>query len=323
MRRVPAILLAIGLALVIASGGTTIGGLIVLKRFDSAIGRGNLLDPGARAGGQVSGPLNFILVGSDRRVGNPSSGARSDTIIIAHVTRALDHAYLISVPRDLVVAIPPGEGYQGGKTKINAAIEMGQGGANGVRVLSRTLTDLVGVQFAGAAVVEFSGLTKAVDLVGGVQMCVDTRTVSIHTHRVFETGCRHMNSDEVLDYLRQRDYPDGDYTRQRHQQQFLKAFLSKASASVSTPAQLNNLMKAVGSALTVDTDGRPLSDLLYGLRGIGPDRLTGVRIPSTPVDWEGESAVAETGDAKGLYAALQSDHIDAWCAAHSEWVNSL
>lgn len=323
MRRLPPILLAVGLALVLVAGGTTVGGLIALKRFDAAIGRGNLLDPQARAGSPVSGPLNFILIGSDRRVGNPSNGARSDTIIIAHITRALDHAYLISVPRDLIVDIPPGEGYQGGKSKINAAIEFGKGGANGVRLLSHTLTDLVGVQFAGAAVVEFSGLTKAVDLVGGVQMCVDTRTVSVHTHRVFEPGCRHMNSAEVLDYLRQRNYPDGDFTRQRHQQQFLKAFLSKASTSVNTPTQLDDLSKAIGSALTIDTGGRPLSDLLYGLRGIGPDRLTGVRIPSTPVDWDGESAVAATGEAGGLYAALRSDRIDAWCASHSEWVNSL
>ena len=72
-------------------------------------------------------------------------------------------------------------GFAGATSKINAAFQYGQGGASGTRLLSQTLTDLIGIKFDGAAVIEFSGLERAVDLVGGVTMCVDVRTVSIHT----------------------------------------------------------------------------------------------------------------------------------------------
>ncbi len=125
-----------------------------------------------------------------------------------------------------------------------------------MQLLSRTLNDLSGIRFDGAAAVRFDGLKQAVDLLNGVNLCVDVPTTSIHTRKFFPVGCRLMNSTDVLDYLRQREqYADGDFTRQRHQQQFLKAILQRAASTgmLTNPVKLDQFIRSVGSAMTVDT----------------------------------------------------------------------
>lgn len=317
--------------LVLVAGLGLLGGWTLVHRFDRALDRGLLLAPGARAGaGQAAhagprGPLNFLLIGSDYRSWNPGMGGRSDTIIVAHVPAGLDRAYLVSIPRDLRVSVPATLDFPGAVTKINAALEFGHGGDRGVQLLSQTLTDLTGVHFDGAAVINFTGLQRAVDVLGGVAMCVDTRTVSVHTGAVFETGCRVMRPAEVLDYLRQRNFTDGDFGRQRHQQQFLKALLGRMTDAgvLANPVKLDALLQAVASSMTVDTGGLALPDVAFALRDLQPEAVVGVRLPYTMDTIEGTSYVLAAPEADGLYMALRDDDLGAWVRAHRRWVNQL
>jgi LCP family protein required for cell wall assembly len=328
-RRWRRILIAVGLSLAVLVGLVALGGTLLVKRLEDAFTHGTLLDPQARTGsGDVSGPMNFLLIGSDYRTTDPTAGQRSDTIIIAHVTRSLDHVYLVSIPRDLLVTIPPdpAQGFSGSSDKINSAFDVGNGGPAGIQLLSRTLTDLSGAKFNGAAAIRFDGLKQAVDLLGGVNMCVDVTTTSIHTGRTYRVGCRLMNSADALDYLRQREqYPDGDFTRQRHQQQFLQAMVQRASQQglLTNPVKLDQFTHAVASATTVDTGDYALSDLALGLRGIHADQMTGVKVPSYSDTINGTSYVVATPDASGLYAALRNDDLGDWTREHPQWVNGL
>jgi LCP family protein required for cell wall assembly len=319
------------LALLAVAG---IGGVAFLvHRYDSAVHRAPLLDDHARAdrdGGllTVHGPLNYLLLGSDQRPDNPANGERSDTIIIAHFPAGLDKAYLISIPRDLMVDIPadPDTRFAGGSDKINAAFDHGGGGFGGFQLLSRTLTAATGVKFDGAAIIDFTGLQRVVSLLGGVDMCLDQPTTSIHTGAVYHTGCQHLAPWQALDYVRQReDLPAGDFDRQRHQQQLLKAMLVKASSQGLTgnPVKLDQLLEAMGSSLTVDTNGVALSALVYSMRGLGAGDLVGVRLPAYPADQDGISWVFADKAATGLYRAITRDTLDDWLAANPTWRNSI
>lgn len=321
-------MIAVGAALVLVATVAGVTGAFLVHRYEHAVGRDNLLDPNARSGqAAVSGPLNLLLIGSDKRDGNPSAGERSDTIIVAHLTKSMDKAYLISVPRDLLVDIPPmpSLNFTGDRTKINAAFEYGQTPVGGSRLVSATLSQLAGVQFSGAAVIDFSGLRSAVDILGGVNMCVDTRVVSIHTGKVFEVGCRRMNATDTLDYLRQRDFPDGDYARQRHQQQFLKAFLEQARATgaTSNPVKMDSLVRAVAGTMTVDTGNEDLTNVVLAMRSLSPGDLVGVKVPSDPDVIDDVSYVVTTSDADSLFEAMRADSMGQWAAAHREWVNKI
>uniref|UniRef100_UPI00389935CE LCP family protein n=1 Tax=Hamadaea tsunoensis TaxID=53368 RepID=UPI00389935CE len=311
----------------------------MIHRYDAAVHRGQLLDATARQAdpntpdpmaklrqSTIKGPLNYLLVGSDRRATDPDAGQRSDTIIIAQVDRDLRHVYLVSIPRDLYVDIPAYKNFEGGSDKINAAYDYGGGGPRGVQLLSATLTKLTGVKFDGAAIIEFSGFRKVIDLLGGVNLCVDHDVTSIHTGKHFTVGCRMMNGTDALDYSRQRyNLPDGDYDRQRHQQQLLKAIFKRAGDGgvAYNPLKLDALIRAVGDTLTVDTGGASLPDLLLGLRHLGPDSLTGVRLPSHPEDVDDISYVFLDDESAGLFAAMRSATLSTWATAHGDWINPL
>jgi LCP family protein required for cell wall assembly len=321
-------LIILGATIVLVATAVGVGGALLIQRYDHAVSRGELLAPGSRShNASVSGPLNLLLIGSDKRVGNPDAGERSDTIIVAHVSRALNKVYLISVPRDLLVDIPPmpSINFAGDTTKINAAFEYGKGGPAGTQLVSATLTKLMGTRFDGAAVIDFSGLRSAVDILNGVNMCVDTRVVSIHTGKVFEPGCRLMGSGDVLDYLRQRDFPDGDYSRQRHQQQFLKAFLERArsTGAASNPVKMDALLRAVAGTMTVDTGETKLTDLVFSMRQLGPTNMMGVKIPSDPDTIDDVSYVVASPDAPGLFDAIRKDRVEEWTKNNQQWVNKI
>lgn len=305
-----------------------VGVRALTERYDRSVTRGHLLDDDVRRDRtDPDGPLTYLLVGSDRFRGTGSTTERSDTILIAHLPAGLRHAYLISIPRDLLVAIPPGpNGYGGGQDKINAAYDLGGGGEGGSRLLSATLHRLTGLEFDGAAVIDFTGLRRVVDLLGGIRMCVDTEVRSVHTGTVFTPGCHRMDGARALDYVRQRyDLPGGDYDRQRHQQQLLRAMLDQAGRANlrGDPLRLDEIIRAVGDSLTVDTNGVPLEDLVLALRALPPDGLLGIQVPSSPQMIDQVSYVVLDRGGNGLFESVRTARAAQWAAANPRWVNRL
>ncbi len=322
--------------LVVLSGGTLAGGKALLDRYAGSIHHADLLPPGTRhtaSGGAVpdiNGPLNFLLVGSDFRSGtNPGQVWRSDTIMLVHVPADHSRAYLISIPRDLKVDIPYCIGQPDGCTdKINAAFAYGGAGPQfdpikGYRLLSRTVAQLTGLTFDGAGVINFYGFTSIVGALGGVDMCVDVDTTSIFTNTHWAVGCYHMNKDEVLDYIRQREqYPDSDMTRQRHEQQFIKALLGQAlSRGVLTdPVKLDRVIRAAGQALTIDSAYSPI-DLALTLRQIRPADITMLKLPVDFATIDGISYVIATDRTPGMFAAIRDDTLDQYVLANPDLIN--
>ncbi|SCE93931.1 transcriptional attenuator, LytR family [Micromonospora echinospora] len=321
-------MVGVGIALALLSVAAVVGVRALTERYDRSVARGHLLDDDARRNRtDPDGPLNYLLIGSDQFRGADDTDQRSDTILIVHLPAGLRQAYLISVPRDLLVTIPPAaNGYGGGQDKINAAYDLGGGGDSGARLLSATLHRLTGLEFDGAAVVDFTGLRQVVDLLGGVRMCVDTEVRSVHTGTIFAPGCRQMDGAAALDYVRQRyDLPGGDYDRQRHQQQLLRAMLDQAGQTdlLGDPLKLDSLIRAVGDSLTVDTNGVPLEDLVLALRALPADGLVGVRVPSSPQLIGQVSYVVLDGGGTELFGAVRGERMTRWAAANPQWVNSL
>jgi len=313
------LLVVFGALLIVASGTLLIGYRLLVARANGSVTQNNLLgDAGNQAGRHVNinGPVNMLLVGIDTRPGqNPTDQSRADSIIIVHVPASHDQAYLVSIPRDTLVPIPPdpATGWAGGKDKINAAFAYGSrnggGVAGGVHLLGQTIRSLYGIGLDTAAVVDFAGFQQVVGVLGGVDMCIDEKVTSIHvgftadgketvpfrqdadlslhpipgvTPKVYEPGCRHLAAWEALDYTRQRDLlanGDADYGRQRHQQQFIKAvFKQILSAGVLTdPGRLNRVLDTVGKAMTVDNGGVSIQDWIFAMRHIGGGDILTVR----------------------------------------------
>jgi LCP family protein required for cell wall assembly len=339
------IVLVAGLVLAILAGGTAVGTRLLVDRWDRAVNKDVLLDPGAREPARepasspeptrqptapppptgtgtdrrdaVRGPLTYLVIGTDQRT--DGGGGRADAIVIVHVPADLREAYLISVPRDLLVPIP---GHW--SDKINAAYMFGGGGSGGAQLLSATLNELTGIGFDGAAILDFGGFQEVVDELGGVEVCLDRQVRSFHSDHVFPAGCQHLTGAQALDLARQRyDLPAGDLDRGRHHQLLIRAMVDKVADTgmLTDPLRLDRTIRAVGDALTVDTGGVPLPELAFALRHLRPDRITGITLPAYPEMIDGTSYVLADPTADGLYLAVRDSDLAAWAAAHPGWRN--
>ncbi len=314
-----------GAALTIFSGATIAGAQALFHRYDSQITHKNLLGdarkPVEKGRNEITGPLNFLLLGSDFRE-NTEGTWRSDTVIVLHIPADHTSAYLISLPRDARVRIPTCPYDKSGcLDKVNAAYAYG-----GPQLAARTVSELTKLKFDGMAIINFYGFTRVVGALGGVDLCVDEDTYSIHTEKLYKKGCYHFNEHDALDYVRQREeIPDGDYGRQRHQQQLIRAALQQARdlGVISNPLTLDRVIRAAGQSLTVDLPaGMTVADLAFELRNVHAADMTMLRLPAHTEYIGGQSFEILEPGATELFGAVRTDTIDQWMLRYPKMNNS-
>ena len=349
-RRTPrwaVVTLVCGAVLALVSGGTAVASALLIDRYANNIQQENLLGGAAAPPGEeLTGPINILLLGTDERSDN--TNVRSDTIIVLHVPSSHDMAYLISVPRDTWVSVP---GYW--DMKITEAFYHGNlegGWTGGARLVAESLHQLTGLRFNAAAIINFSGFQKIIDEMGGVEFCVDTPAYSEHLVLVdgkpvgigkarreglayeqvrYEEGCQHLAGWQALDYARQRktlESGEGDYGRQRHQQQLLKAMADRATSGdvLTDLGTLDRLILAAGDALIIDTNGVDLVDFAWTLRRVRPGNMISLRTNggwynSTEVD--GQSAEILNEVSLAMFRAAADDTMAQFVLDHPEVVN--
>lgn len=291
----------LGALLMMASGGAIVGSKVLIDQAAGNIEQDDLIGGAGKTdeegGKDLEGPIDLLLLGVDLRAGWDKNDTRADTVIILHIPATHDQAYLISIPRDTEVQVPAAKnGYRGGVDKITNVFHTGaQNGGNwsgGAQLVAQTLKNLTGISFDGAAIIDFSGFRGVIDALGSVRMCVDQEVESIHMLMVdgkptyisdakkrsgekrpvvYKKGCREMKGWEALDYSRQRyGLDNGDYDRQKNQQQLIKAMAKKATEGgvMTNPRKVNELMKAAGEAFVLDTGRTPIADFVFTMRGV-------------------------------------------------------
>jgi len=333
------------------------GAVVVLPRIIGAWVEGDLptqtLVPPKLLGENIDGSINLLMLGMDERAGNSTEPIRADTIILAHIPASHDKVYLISLPRDAEAPIPdfPKTNFRGYTEKINAAFAYGARDANGKpdnspagRSLGAELTMLTvanlapGIKFNGAAIINFVGFRDVLNAIGGVYMCVDVETRSIHfdnkgkyhtnevpysQRRIYKIGCRNFNPQEALDYARQRHFDNGDYTRQRHQQQLLMAIFKKltSSGTLTDLSKLGELQKAAKGLLTLDLGQTQLADWAWTLKGISAEDIVMIKTNGGKIT-KGNKAGNEafSPDSLAMLKAVADDTMAAFVATHQDWI---
>jgi LCP family protein required for cell wall assembly len=278
---------------------------------------------GGRPAKKVDGVLNVLMVGSDSRDPDApveASGKwRSDTIILMHVPADHKQAYLVSIPRDLYVPIPENAGAScdsGSRNKINSAFAFG-----GLPLAVKTVECFTDVRIDHVMAIDFAGFKDVTDALGGVDLKVERTVTSIHKpYRTFTKGVNHMNGAEALDWIRQRkQFPDGDFARMRHQQEFLKALMDKAASTgtLSNPKKLNDFLKAVTAAVTVDQEFS-VTDMALEFRSLRGENLVFLTSPNLGgQDVGGQSVVVSDREkALAMYQAIASDRMGDWAKAN-------
>ncbi|SDT71765.1 LCP family protein [Actinoplanes derwentensis] len=306
----------------------------------------------------IKGPLNLLLVGIDPR--DDKTPPLSDSIILAHIPADMSTVYLFSLPRDLYVDIPafPKADYRGGSGKINGSMSMGShlgdgkySAAQGFQLLAKTVGGYTGIkEFDAGGIVNFGGFKKIVEAMEGVTMTIDQDVKSEHlkpdgsprdrlsrcadntcdhpyigVQKIYQKGTYHLQAWEALDYVRQRyGLPEGDYDRQRHQQQFVKALAKQAMSKdvVTDPAKLLKVMNAAGGSLTFSGGGHTVLDWAFALQGLNVDDMITVKLPGggkfAGSTYLGEELEPST---KEFFQAVREDRVGGFLLDHPEYVN--
>lgn len=276
-------------------------------------------DMGSSAAEPVLG-VTYLVAGVDSRAGSDGqvgagtgadvAGARSDTIALIHVT---DNGVpkVVSIPRDSAVYRPAchrwhndSSSYSSDVVPVADEVKINSTYADGgPRCLVSTVQQLTGIKVDKFIGVDFAGMIRMVDAVGGVD--IDTPYPLVDDELgviVGSAGRHHLNGSQALAYSRARKIAQegkSDYGRIKRQQKLVEALTARIKQqTLSDPTRLNELANTFTH--NVFGDNVSVEDLLNQLRN-----LTGAQFQTLPTVGTDEAG-NETVDRNALGAMLQS-----------------
>ncbi|MEU4378784.1 LCP family protein [Micromonospora echinofusca] len=165
---------------------------------------------------------------------------------------------------------------------------------------------------------------RLTDEVRGVEVCLPREVRSVHTERVFASGCQRLDGAASVDLLRQRrGLPEGGLDRDRHAQLFAAGLIRQASQQgvLTNPVRLLTLADIVGTDVMTDDGGTTLVDLLRVLPDLKSVDPVGLSLPVGPPDDLGWRLSPDPEQAPAFLAALREDRLAQWVARHPDRVN--
>jgi len=175
-----------------------------------------------------AGRVTALLLGLDYRDWAASEEAsRSDTMILLTLDPQTKTAGMLSIPRDLWVAIP---GFKHGK--INTAYYLGDAAklpGGGPALAVKTVENFLGVPINYYAQIDFAAFVRFIDEIGGVkidvpqEISIDLLGTGFKTKKKLKPGRQVLPGEWALAYARNRYTEGGDFDRANRQQQVIMA----------------------------------------------------------------------------------------------------
>ena len=238
--------------------------------------------------------LNILIIGSDSRAGVNAhygagvQGARSDTMMLMHISPRRDGATMISFPRDSMVQQiackgddhgHPGQQADSTPEQLNATFNSG-----GAPCLWKTLEAVSGIHIDHFVQVDFNGFQMMVNAVGGVDVCLPVAVNDPASKLNLGAGKHHVDGAQALAFVRERHIGTGsDLQRIQRQQYFMAALTKQALSSnvLDNPAKLYSLANAVTKSLTADTQ-LSVSNMVQIAQSMRATKAGAVRFLSVP-----------------------------------------
>jgi LCP family protein required for cell wall assembly len=290
------IITSLSLAVVAISAFSWLG----LGQVSGAINRVDVFGSLDKRPEKPSSALNYLLVGSDTREGltkeqskllrvgttKSAAGARSDTMLLVHISKSRDKVSIISIPRDSLVTIPEHPSslnkdkiVPAAKGKINAAFAWG-----GAPLLIQTIEQETNIKIDHYIEIGFAGFAGMVDALGGVEVCSKRDIDDPNSHLVMSAGVHTLGGIEALKYVRTRDFDGmGDLGRMQRQQQFMSALLRKVTSTgvLLNPIKLVNFFNATIATVRTDSEfnRNDLIVLAKQLKNLSPSKVRTLTIP--------------------------------------------
>ncbi|MFJ4564072.1 LCP family protein [Streptomyces caelestis] len=281
------------------------------------------------AAGQT--PLNILLVGSDSRNSDENvklGGARKDrgnpplgdVQMLIHLAADRRSAAVVSIPRDTRVGIPKctdpktGRTYPPVNTIINASLARGGAGCT-----LATWENLTGVYIDHWMTIDFAGVVKMADAIGGVEVCVRQNVwdhplpgVPGGSGLKLTAGRKKVQGEQALQWLRTRHAWGSDPLRARAQHMYMNSMIRtlKAQNVFTDTGRLTDLAEAATRSLHVSEElgtVKKLYDLGTQLKTVPTDRVTMTTLPTAEDPQDRNHLVPAGADADRVWDMIRDD----------------
>ncbi|MBZ9640174.1 LCP family protein, partial [Streptomyces sp. PSKA30] len=281
------------------------------------------------AAGQT--PLNILLIGSDSRNsdenvklggskdnrGNPPLG---DVQMLIHLSADRKSAAVVSIPRDTRVDIPKctdpetGDTYSAANDIINTSLARGGAGCT-----LATWQNLTGVYIDHWMTIDFAGVVKMADAVGGVEVCVNQ---NVHDRPLpgvpggsglkLTEGPHKIKGKDALRWLRTRHAFGSDIQRAKAQHMYMSSMIRELRGQnvFTDTGRLMDLAEAATDSLAVSEEigtVKKLYDLGMELKSVPPNRITMMTMPWAEDPQNRNHVVPDGANAEKVWAMLRDD----------------
>ncbi|MEU0601256.1 LCP family protein [Streptomyces sp. NPDC006393] len=316
--------------------GTAGAGYLYYEHLNSNIRKGERSsgDSKARkakpnAAGQT--PVNILLIGSDSRNsdanvalggsrenrGNPPLG---DVQMLIHLAADRKSAAVVSIPRDTRVDIPKctdpktGHVYPPTNAIINESLARGGAGCT-----LATWQNLTGVYIDHWMTIDFAGVVKMADAIGGVDVCTKQNvwdrplpSVPGGSGLKLKAGTTKVKGKQALQWLRTRHAWGSDPLRARAQHMYLNSMIRtlKSQSVFTDTGRLMNLAEAATKSLQVSEEigtVKKLYDLAMQLKTVPTNRITMTTMPNVEDPQNKDHLVPDGANAEKVWKMIRDD----------------
>ncbi|MFF7356085.1 MULTISPECIES: LCP family protein [Streptomyces] len=271
-------------------------------------------------------PINILVMGSDGRTSaadcklgggcsktGVQTGSNADVQMVVHISADRSNATVMSIPRDTMTKVPAckdsetGQSTSGYYGQINSALQYGPA------CQVATVHQLTGIPIDHFVKLDFSGVVKMSDAVGGVSVCVTDDVYDTYSHLKLSKGSHTLKGVAALEFVRSRHgFGDGsDLGRTISQHIFLSAMIRnfKSAGTLTDPSAVYDLADAATKALTVD-DGlgsvKKLISLASDVNKVPTKRMTFTTM-QTAADPNNKDRVVVGSGARTLFSTIAND----------------
>src|SRR4051794_6032694 len=311
--------------------GTAGAGYLYYQHLNGNIRKGQRSSGDSKATKTVPNSVNILLIGSDSRDSDANvklGGARdtrgnpplADVQMLIHLSADRKSASVVSIPRDTRVDIPKctdpdtKKVYPATNSIINESLARGGAGCT-----LATWENLTGVYIDHWMTIDFAGVVKMADAIGGVDVCVKQ---NVWDHSLpdqrggsglkLTAGTKKVKGKQALQWLRTRHAWGSDLLRARAQHMYMNSMirtLKKQNVFTDT-GRLMNLAEAATKSLKVSEEigtVKKLYDLGMQLKTVPTNRITMTTMPNVEDPQNRDHVVPDGTNAAKMWQMLRDD----------------
>ncbi len=197
---------------------------------------------------KIDKPFTMLVMGIDSPAEtlNKNAAGNGDALMLVTFNPKTLNATILSIPRDTYVSIPC-SGFNGKENKITHAAWQGES------CMIKTIENFTGISIDYYVKINFKGVIKLVDALGGIEVDVPKDFCESNSNRstkkenlvCLEKGVHTINGEQALALARHRKtLATGDFQRGLNQQEVVKGILNKAK-TIRSAGQALEILDAI------------------------------------------------------------------------------